>query len=149
MEEEFSHVVGINIVLWLLVLLWIMLPSQVDIPHSHSCLPRFLLAACCSLRVCLTAASAVAPWLQAYHMFWLSGFSVVAVLIVGIKLQSIVISLAQDAYRVYGSPDSECYSLQPFCPSACSPVALRGGNWVATSHATPHCRVQLTCTVFL
>ncbi|KAI3437800.1 hypothetical protein D9Q98_000247 [Chlorella vulgaris] len=71
MEEEFSHVVGINIVLWLLVLLWIMLPSQ------------------------------------AYHMFWLSGFSVVAVLIVGIKLQSIVISLAQDAYRVYGSPDSE------------------------------------------
>lgn len=40
---------------------------------------------------------------QAYSLIWLSALSACAVLVVGVKLQSIVICLAQDAYRLYGN----------------------------------------------
>ncbi|EFN55984.1 hypothetical protein CHLNCDRAFT_145348 [Chlorella variabilis] len=71
MEEEFSQVVGVNIVLWLLLLVWIMLPGA------------------------------------SYQMIWLSSLAVAAVFLVGIKLQSIIICLAQGAYQLYGSRSAD------------------------------------------
>ena len=38
---------------------------------------------------------------ESYQMIWMTAIVVVAVLLVGVKLQSVVISLAEDAFRLY------------------------------------------------
>lgn len=87
--------VGVNIVLWLLLLVWIMLPGAVGGRNVAAAAP--LMASCRSSRHSLSL------WLQSYQMIWLSSLAVAAVFLVGIKLQSIIICLAQGAYQLYGS----------------------------------------------
>jgi hypothetical protein len=102
-------------------------------------LPSLLRPPCVQLWIMLPS--------ESYQMIWMTAIVVVAVLLVGVKLQSVVISLAEDAFRLYACNSG---ALGPSVPAAagyaCWLAGLHRSLWVPSQPQVPPSSFLLQCT---